>query len=113
MQKYAKLLPIGAAERKRDSAQPQQWSASAIARSLNNGAAREGSPGRQPGVFSCLETKRRRREPVTESFAPMGLDLGTILVPGLTPGDWGLDIYATSSRGLPCFRLEPHSGERR
>ena len=82
----AKLLPIGAAERKRDSAQPQQWSASAIARSLNNGAAREGSPGREPGVFSCVETKRRRCDTVAESFAPMVLDLRTTRGPGLTPG---------------------------
>ena len=49
-------------------------------------AAREGSPGRQPGVFSCLETKRRRRDTVAESFAPMGLDLRATRVPGLTPG---------------------------
>ena len=44
-------------------------------------AAREGSPGRQPGVFSCLETERRRRDTVTESFAPMGLDLRATRVP--------------------------------
>src|SRR3990172_4700155 len=59
----AKLLPIRAAQRRNSL-----------------------SPGRQPGVFSCLETKRRRREPVTESFAPMGLDLRATRVPGLTPG---------------------------
>ena len=49
-------------------------------------AAREDSPGRQPGVFSCLEAERRRRDTVTESAAPMGLDLSTTSVPGLTPG---------------------------
>ena len=65
---------------------PEPRSASAIARSLKNAAAREGSPGRQPGVFSCLETKRRRRDTVTESFAPMGLDLRATRVPGLTSG---------------------------
>src|SRR3989304_5418727 len=44
-------------------------------------AAREDSPGRQPGVFSCLEAERRRRDTVTESAAPMGLDLSTTSVP--------------------------------
>src|SRR3990170_2128130 len=68
----AKLLPIGAAQRRNSL-----------------------SPGRQPGVSSCSETKRRRRDTVTESFAPMGLDLRSTRVPGLTPGAWSLDIYAT------------------
>src|SRR3990172_4246956 len=59
----AKLLPIRAAQRRNSL-----------------------SPGRQPGVFSRLEAKRRRRDTVTESFAPMELDLRTTRVPGLTPG---------------------------
>ena len=33
-----------------------------------------------------MEAERRRRDTVTESFAPMGLDLRTTWVPGLTPG---------------------------
>ena len=33
-----------------------------------------------------METKRRRRDTVTESFALMGLDLRATRVPGLTPG---------------------------
>src|SRR3990172_5056865 len=44
------------------------------------------APGVSPGTFSCLETERRRRDTVTESFAPMGLDLRATWVPGLTPG---------------------------
>ena len=56
----AKLLPIRAAQRRNSL-----------------------SPGRQPGDFSCLETKRRRRDTVAESFAPMGLDLRATRV---TPG---------------------------
>src|SRR3989304_8251294 len=43
-------------------------------------------PGVSRGIFSCLETERGRRDTVTESFAPMGLDLRTTWVPGLTPG---------------------------
>src|SRR3989304_5112916 len=61
-------------------------------------------PGVSRGIFSCLETERGRRDTVTESFAPMGLDLRTTWVPGLTPGAWSLDICATSSRGLPSSR---------
>src|SRR3972149_3228477 len=44
------------------------------------------APGVSPEPFRALEAERRRREPVAESFAPMGLDLRATRVPGLTPG---------------------------
>ena len=44
-----------------------------------------------------METERRRRDTLTESFAPMGLDLRTTWVPGLTPG--AIDCDAASRLG--------------